>query len=46
MRNRYHSKRYIIFSYIKLFLVSIKNGQIKAFIKGLRDAFQGTPDKQ
>ena len=46
MRNRYHSKRYIIFSYIKLFLVSIKNGQIKAFIKGLRNAFQGTPDKQ
>ncbi len=42
MRNRYHSKRYIIFSYFKLFLVSIKNGQIKAFIKGLRDAFRGT----
>ena len=42
MRNCYHSKRYIIFSYIKLFLVSIKNGQIKAFIKGLRDAFRGT----
>ena len=42
MRNRYHSKRYIIFSYFKLFLVSMKNGQIKAFIKGLRDAFRGT----
>lgn len=35
MRNTYHSKRFIFFSYIKLFLVAIKNKSFHGFIRGL-----------
>ncbi len=38
MRNQYYSKRFIVFSYIKLFLVSLKNYQLKTFLKGMRDS--------
>lgn len=35
MFNRYYSYRFILFSYIKLLLVSLKNGRILSYFKGI-----------
>lgn len=41
MRKVYYSFRYVIFSYFRLLLVSIKNNQFSAYIRGLFDGIKG-----
>lgn len=43
MVNQYYSLRYIIFSYIKLLAVSIKNRRFKSFVKGVIHYLTGQP---
>jgi len=39
MRNQYYSKRYIIFSYLKLFIVSLKYGHLRSFFSGVKNGY-------
>jgi len=41
MRHKYYSYRYIIFAFLRLAGVSIKNHRFKVFIRGLADAIRG-----
>lgn len=41
MKNRYHSKRYILYAYLRLLGVAFKNHLVSYYLQGLRDGIKG-----